>query len=163
MRPPEPLNLEQSRAIPVDVETAYHGTMSLPLPTLFRHRYGPIPPVAATHNETGGWGAAGDTRTVALTGGGTMHEELTRVDPPRSFEYHLSRITGPLSPLVHHIDGRFRFEPVGTGTEVTWRWALHPRSVLATPVLPVFARLWRGYARRALEVLSDELLTGAGE
>lgn len=156
------LTLEKSRAIPVDVEVAYRGTLSLPLPTLFRRWYGPIPPIAATRDQTGGWNAAGDTRTVALTGGGTMHEELTNVDPPRSFEYTLSRITGLLSPMVQHIDGQFRFEPVGTGTRVTWRWVLHPRSALAAPVLPVFGRLWRGYARQALEVLSEELLGRAG-
>lgn len=34
---------------------------------------------------------------------------------------------------------------------MTWQWTIHPRSALAAPVLPVFARMWRGYARRVLE------------
>jgi hypothetical protein len=31
-------------------------------------------------------------------------------------------------------------------------------SALAAPALPVFARIWRGYANQALGVLSDYLL-----
>ncbi|WP_408066036.1 hypothetical protein [[Mycobacterium] zoologicum] len=37
------------------------------------------------------------------------------------------------------------------------RWTIHPRSPLATPVMPVFGRLWKGYARRALPQLADLL------
>lgn len=35
---------------------------------------------------------------------------------------------------------------------------IHPRSALAAPVLPVFARMWRGYARGVLEKLSALLV-----
>ena len=37
------------------------------------------------------------------------------------------------------------------------RWTIHPRSPLATPVMPVFGRLWKGYARRALAQLAHLL------
>ena len=46
--------------------------------------------------------------------------------------------------------------PAGTGTNVTWRWTIHPR--LTAPVLPVFGRMWKGYARQALEELSAQLV-----
>ena len=78
-------------------------------------------------------------------------------NPPRSFGYTLSDIKGPLAPLVGRLEGEWIFEPVGTGTRVTWRWTIHPRSALAAPVLPVFGRLWRGYARQSLEELSNQL------
>ena len=42
-----------------------------------------------------------------------MHEELTRVDPPQAFGYTLTEITGPLAPLVDHIDGEWLFDPGG--------------------------------------------------
>ena len=80
------------------------------------------------------------------------------MDPPRSFGYILSDIKGPLAPLVGRVEGEWIFEPVGTGTEVTWRWTIHPRSSLAAPALPVFGRLWRGYARQSLEELSNQLV-----
>jgi hypothetical protein len=152
------LVVEQSKAIPVSIEDAFTGTLPLPLPELFRHWYGPIPPIKQVRDQTGSWEAAGQTRTVLLTGGGSMREQLTGVDPPRSFSYTLTHIKGPMAPLVSHVQGQWRFTAAGTGTEVTWRWTIHPRSALATPLLPVLGRLWHGYARRALEELSAQMI-----
>ncbi|HEU0190031.1 MAG TPA: SRPBCC family protein [Mycobacterium sp.] len=148
------LVVEQSRSIPVTVEDAFAGTLPLPLPTLFRHWYGPIPPIKAVREQTGDWDAAGRARTVLLTGGGSMRERLTEIDAPHSFDYTLTEITGPMAPLVRLIEGQWQFTPDGDGTRVTWRWSIHPRSVLSTPALPVLGWLWRGYARRALAELS---------
>jgi hypothetical protein len=159
----QPLVVEQSRAIPVSVADAFAGTLPMPLPTLFRRWYGPIPPIKEVVDQRGAWDAAGQTRTVMLTGGGSMREALTRVDAPRSFGYALSNITGPMSPLVSGVDGEWLFNPVGTGTLVTWRWSIHPRSRLAAPALPAFGLLWRGYARQALEELSNNLVAGSTE
>ena len=111
-------------------------------------------------NQTGDWDTVGQTRTVALTGGGGMREELTLVEPPHAFGYTLTEFKGPLSPLVSKVDGEWLFAPNEKGTTVTWRWTIHPRSRFAAPALPVFARLWRGYARRALEELARLLAAG---
>jgi len=115
--------MEQSHAIPVDVGTAFERTLSVPLPTIFSRRYGPISPVKAVRDQTGDWATVGQTRTVVQPGGGSMREELTVVDAPRVLGYALSGVTGPLAPLVEHIDGEWVFAPIGTGTTVTWRWA----------------------------------------
>ncbi|MDZ4265059.1 MAG: SRPBCC family protein [Mycobacterium sp.] len=155
---PGPHVMEQSRAIPVDVDTAFRRTLPMPLPTLFSRWYGPISPVKDVRDQDGEWVTAGQTRTVVQVGGGSMREELTLVDAPNVFGYTLSGVTGPLAPLVDHIDGEWRFAPVGTGTEVTWRWVVHPKSAAAALAMPAFARLWRGFARQALEQLSAELL-----
>lgn len=152
------LEVEQSRDIPVGVDDAFHSTLLMPLPTLFRRWYGPIPPISRVLHQSGEWNNAGQSRTVVLTGGGTVREDLTHVDPPRKFGYTLSEIKGPLAPLVGLVDGEWQFEPAGTGTRVTWRWIIHPRSRLAAPALPVFGWLWRGYARQALEDLSARLV-----
>ncbi|UXA16964.1 SRPBCC family protein [Mycobacterium sp. SMC-4] len=155
---PEAHLMEQSRAIPVDLETAYRRTLPIPLPTLFSRWYGPIAPIKAVRDQSGDWSAVGQTRTVVQVGGGTMREELTAVDAPHAFGYTLSGITGALAPLVDHIDGQWLFAPAGTGTEVTWRWTVYPRSAAAALAMPAFARLWRGFARLSLEQLSHELL-----
>jgi hypothetical protein len=154
----QPLVVEQSRAIPVGREEAFRDMVPMPLPILFRRWYGPIPPVKDVRGQTGDWDAVGQSRTVVLTGGGSMREELTHFDPPNSFEYTLTDIKGPMAPLVGRVDGEWRFDPVGTGTKVTWRWTIHPRSALSAPALPVFGRLWSGYARQALEELSNQLV-----
>lgn len=128
------------------------------LPTLFNRWYGPLPPIKAVRDQTGEWDGVGQTRTIALAGGGTMRETLTEIHPGQSFGYTITSITGPMASLIDHVEGKWIFEPYGTGTRVTWRWTLHPKSVFSAPVLPVFARLWRGYANGALESLSDYLV-----
>lgn len=154
----EPVHVEQSRAIPVPVEDAFRRTLPLPLTDLFRRWHGPIPPIKAVRDQDGEWGTVGQTRTIALTGGGSMREELTRIDPPSSFGYRLTELTGALGPLVDHVVGEWAFAPKGTGTEVTWRWTLYPKSRVTRPGVVALGKLWPGYARKALAELSDHLL-----
>jgi hypothetical protein len=67
-----------------------------------------------------------------------------------------------MKPLVGGIDGAWSFEAVGTGTRVTWSWELEPASAVAGYLMPVFGKLWAGYARQALENLEDLLLRRPG-
>jgi hypothetical protein len=153
------LAVEQSRVIPVSVEKAFDGTLPLPLTRIFSHWYGPIGPIKEVRDQTGEWDTAGQTRVVMLTPSGSFHEELTSLNPPHSFGYALTGITGPLGLLVGRADGQWRFAASGSATEVTWRWNIHARSALTAPLLPALGMLWKGYARRSLETLST-LLTG---
>ncbi|MBV8786489.1 MAG: SRPBCC family protein [Mycobacterium sp.] len=147
----------ESRVVAVGVEDAFGRTLPAPLPVVFSRRRGVFPPVKDVRDQTGGWDAPGQTRTVLLAGGASMREELTSVDPPRSFGYRLTTITGPLALLVDHVVGKWFFAPVAGGTEITWRWDIHPRSALAARLLPLFARLWKGYARQVLADLEAML------
>jgi hypothetical protein len=151
------ITVEQSRAVPVELRRAFDVTLPIPLTTIFSRRYGLLPPVKEIRGQDGVWGRVGQSRTVVTSDGGTMRELLTEVDSPHSFSYCLSDITGPLRPLVDGIDGRWEFSPQGTGTLITWRWTLHPRG-LGARVMPLVTLMWRGYARQALERLSDHLL-----
>ena len=153
------LDVQQSRVIPVSVDDAFAGTLPLPLTTIFSHWYGPIGPIKEVRGQTGEWDTAGQTRVVMLTPSGSFQEELTSLDPPHSFGYALTGVTGPLGLLVGRADGEWRFTPSGSATTVTWRWNIHARSALTAPLLPVLGRLWKGYARKSLETLSA-LLTG---
>ena len=154
----KPLVVDQSRTIPLGQEDVFRDMVPMPLPELFRRWYGPIPPIKEVRGQTGDWDSVGQSRTVVLVGGGSMLEQLTQFDPPHSFGYTLSDIMGPLSPLVGRVDGVWDFEPTGSGTNVTWRWTIHPRSGLTAPLLPVFGKLWKGYARQSLEELSKQLV-----
>ncbi len=153
-----PISVEQSRAIPVTVRDAFRGTLPAPLPTLFSRRFGLLPPVREVRGQAGPWGAVGQERTVVTTDGGTMREVLTDIEAPQAFGYRLSDITGPMRPLVDHVEGRWTFASAGTGTLVTWGWTMYPRGAGAL-VLPVIAKMWRSYARQALEQLSDLLVS----
>ncbi|HEY3996234.1 MAG TPA: SRPBCC family protein [Mycobacterium sp.] len=149
----------ESRVVAVGAEDAFGRTLPAPLPAVFSRRRGIFPPVKQVRDQTGGWDAPGQTRTVLLAGGASMREELTSVDPPRSFGYRLTKITGPLALLVDHVLGKWFFTPAAGGTEITWRWDIHPKSRPASWVLPLFARLWKGYARHVLADL-EAMLTG---
>jgi hypothetical protein len=151
------LVVEESRLIPVPVGEAFHRTLPMPLPELFKRWHGPIPPIKEVRDQTGAWDAAGQTRTVLLAGGGSMREELTSVDAPRSFGYLLTKVRGPMTLLVDHVVGEWIFTPAEGGSEVTWRWTIHRKSILTAWALPLFARIWKGYARLALGDLSDAL------
>jgi len=153
----EPLAVAQSLTIPIGQQDVFRDMVPMPLPSLFRRWYGPIPPIKETRDQTGDWNAVGQSRTVVLVGGGSMREELTAFNPPHAFGYTLSDIKGPLAPLVGRVDGELIFEPLGSGTTVTWRWNIHPRSRFTAPLLPVFGRLWKGYARQSLQELSAQL------
>jgi hypothetical protein len=155
---PQPVTVQHSRAVPVPVDTAFARVLPMPLTLIFSRRYGPLPPVRRV-DQQGEWAHVGQVRTIVTSDGGTMREELLTVDPPHSFGYRLTDLTGPLKPLVSAVDGQWIFREAGTGTEITWQWTLHPRSAMSARLMPVVARLWRGYARQALEELSDRLVT----
>jgi len=148
------LTVAESRVVAVPAAEAFARTLPVPLPALFNRWHGPFPPIRQVSEQTGGWDAAGQTRTVRLAGGASMREELTVVDPPRSFGYRLTDIGGPMALLVDHVVGEWLFDPKGDGTEITWRWHIHARSPLTSWALPLFGSLWKGYARRSLANLS---------
>lgn len=154
-----PVTVEQSRAIPVVPQRAFEVTLPIPLTDIFSRRYGLLPPIKDVRRQDGPWGQVGQSRTVLTTDGGTMRERLIDVDAPRSFSYQLSDISGPLRPLVDTIDGRWEFVSRGTGTVITWRWTLHPSGQVAARIVPLIGLMWHGYARQALELLSERLLT----
>lgn len=87
-----------------------------------------------------------------------MREELTAVEAPKEFRYRITDLTGPLKVLAISVDGAWRLEPAGTGATITWRWTVHPASSVAAVAMPVFGRLWQGYAALALTELDGVLL-----
>ena len=153
-----PLNVQESRAVPVPVEEAYRRVLPAPLTEVFDHWYGPIPSVREVTDQEGEWGTVGQSRTIRTADGGSMREELTTVEPPLGFGYTISDVTGPMKLLVSTLEGSWRFEPAGTGVRITWAWTIHPASQLAEVAMPLFGWLWKGYARQALEGLERRLL-----
>jgi hypothetical protein len=152
----ESLVVDESRVVAVAAEDAFRRTLPAPLPQVFRRWHGPFPPIKGVSEQTGAWDAPGQTRIVRMAGG-SVREQLTNVDPPRSFGYRLGDVKGPMALLVDHVVGEWIFRPVTGGTEITWRWDIHARSRLSSRALPLFGRMWKGYARQVLEDLSTIL------
>ena len=143
--------LVKARTFPVSVERAYDIVLTTPLPEIFGRRYFAIAPIKQVTGQDDEWGVSvGQSRTIHLSDGGTMQETLTVLDSPRRFGYTMSNITGMMKPLVSAADGTWTFDAAGTGVRVTWTWEVTPTSV-GRAAMPVFARLWSGYARQAME------------
>ncbi len=151
------LHLSQSRAVPVPVDEAFVGVLEHPLPEIFRRRMLAMPPIREVRGQIGPWREVGQTRTIVTADGGTLLETLTSVERPHRAAYSIGDVRGPMRPLVERIEGRWTFEPVGTGTRITWQWDVTPTTA-GRLAMPVFARMWRGYARQALEEVESVLL-----
>jgi hypothetical protein len=154
------VSVAESRSVPPTVAEAYDRTIVTPLPEIFAHRHLALPRIVRVQEQEGTWGGPiGQTRTILTSDGGSMRETLTIVDRPHRFGYRIDVLSGPMRPLVSHLDGRWAFEPGGSRTTITWSWDLHPRSVLTTPLVVVIGRMWHGYARHALVTLESILVT----
>ncbi|MCU1399324.1 MAG: hypothetical protein JWN62_2433 [Acidimicrobiales bacterium] len=150
--------LEMSRTFPVNVEDAYDAVLTTPLTDLFSRHYGVIARIKAVEDQEGEWGrAAGQTRTIRLADRGTMRETLTVIERPQRFGYTISDVTGAMKALIATADGTWRFEPAGTGARVTWRWDVTPTNV-GRLAMPLFSRLWLGYARQAMDRIEQILV-----
>ena len=152
--------VSESRTVHVPLEAAYAGTVAVPLPDVFCHRYLAMPPVVGVDGQDGEWGReVGQTRTIRTSDGGSMVETLTVVDAPHRFAYRIDRLRGPMRPLVRRLDGAWTFESTGSGTTITWSWDITATSALTRPLVAVVGRMWHGYARAALATLESLLTT----
>lgn len=145
------VHLSYSRTFPADPERAFEELLPFDLAQLFSRRYAAIPPIKSVRDQVGAWGTPAQTRTIALADGGTMREELLEVTPSTRFAYRITGITGPMKPLVDSLDGAWEFEPAGTGVRITWSWKLTPAGRLSSLAMPVFRRMWQGYARQGFD------------
>jgi hypothetical protein len=150
--------LAYSRSYPAGVKRAFDEVLPFDLTRLLDQRYLAIPSVKAVTGQAGEWGSLGQTRTIHLSGGGSMLEELTEVTPAKRFAYHLSEITGPMKALVEGVDGAWAFERAGTGVRITWSWTVHPRGRVGELAMPAFRRMWGGSARLAFDNLEKLLV-----
>jgi hypothetical protein len=151
---PTPVSVQQSHTLALSQAQAYQLALTAPLPEVFRRRHLLLPPIREVRDQPEPWGASvGQSRTIVTTDGGTMVEELVVLEPDERFGYVLSRVTGPMKPLVSSIEGQWSMVPAGPGTTITWAWTIHPRSALTAPVVRLLGSMWHTYAAQGLREL----------
>jgi len=150
-------HVSASRSVPVPFEGALERVLHHPLPEFFSRRYAALPAIKEVVLDGDSFAEVGDSRVIVLSDGGRLGERLTLVDSPHAFGYRITPISGPLKPLVSEVQGLWTFEPSGTGTRIGWSWTVTPSRV-GRVAMPAFARMWRGYARQALEEIERVLL-----
>ncbi|MDQ1540544.1 MAG: hypothetical protein QOH29_1270 [Actinomycetota bacterium] len=123
--------------VPIDLETIFKRWLLLP-------------GVRGVRDQSGPWDAAGRTRIVELGDGTEVPEQLTRVEPRRSFAYRVGPFPRPLGLLATAAEGEWLFSPERAGTSVRWTYRFFPRPGFRLVIRTCVAPMWRGYARRAL-------------
>ena len=146
-----PVTFRASRTSACSPDHAFAVVLPAPLTEIFDRRHLALPPISEVRDQDGPWERPGQTRTIVLADGATMHERLVAVQAPGGFDYELTGLSGPLGLLVRRIEGRWAFDAAGGGTLVTWTWTVHPRGPLARPAVLALRALWDGYARLGLE------------
>lgn len=146
--------MQVSRIVALPYEEALERFVPIPLTDIFDRRHLALPPISRVEAPEGRFDQVGQSRTIHLADGGSMVETITVVSPPTEFGYRIDRVRGPLKPLAKEIHGLWTFAPAGDGTRIGWRWEVRP-TLLARPLMPVFAAMWRGYAAKALERVSE--------
>lgn len=150
--------VEASRLVAVEPTEAFDRLIAARLPEVFARRYAAFPSVREVIDAPDEWGTVGQTRTILLADGGRLRETLTSVERPQSYTYVLDDIHGRLRPFVGTVEGVWSVTPEGTGARIGWVWTLHPKAPPARLTLNVIARMWKGYADRALLELETILM-----
>ena len=126
-------------------------------PSRFYPKFGPIPAIVKVEDQTGPWDAAGQSRKLTLSDGGTVIERLTLVEAPRRFTYHLADFTGFFGNLVAFADAEWDFDAAVEGTRVRWTYTFHAQPQRGWVVRLVVVLFWARYMRRVLPGLIDEV------
>lgn len=113
--------------------------------------------MVAVRDQTGAWDAAGQTRTLQLSNGGTVVETVQLVDRPGFFAYELTGFTGLFGLLVDHARAEWRFDAADGGTLITWTYSFEARRGCGGIVALIVRFAWAGYMRRVMDGLVAEV------
>jgi polyketide cyclase/dehydrase/lipid transport protein len=113
--------------------------------------------VAKTSGTTGPWDKPGSYRTVHLSDGNTLREEVTAATTPDYFAYKLNDFSHPIvKRLLRGAGGQWWFTDEGGGTHVKWTYAVEPASALASLLLVPLVRFqWRRYMQAAMDAIKS--------
>ena len=117
--------------------------------TRFYPKSGVLPAVVEVRDQTGGWDAAGQTRTVVMSDGGTFTETLRVVTEP-VFAYDLTEFTGFFGLLVARARSEWRVAADGEGTTISWTYAFTSKPGGGLLVAAIVRLAWAGYMRTVL-------------
>jgi hypothetical protein len=128
--------------------------------TRFYPRSGVLPAVVAVRDQTGGWDAAGQTRTLVLSDGGTVRETLRVVTEPL-FAYDLSDFTGVFGVLVAGARSEWRVVAEGEGSSIAWTYAFTSKPGWGLVLAAIVSLAWAPYMRKVLPPIAASTLTTA--
>jgi hypothetical protein len=145
------LSTEARIVVDRDLESVYAYVTNVNRLGEWVRRRGLIPGVERGTVVGGGRTEVGALRRLHMTDGSTLNEEILEMAPPRLFRYQLTGFGVPFRWLVRHAEGRWSFDPEGSGTRVTWRFTATLRSPAVLPLaLPLVNGLMQNNMRAGL-------------
>jgi hypothetical protein len=122
-------------------------------PTKFYPRSGVLPAVVEVREQTGGWDAAGQTRIIVLSDGGTVFETLRSATAPL-FSYDLTHFTGLFGILVAGAHSDWTVVREGGKSAISWTYSFTSRPGRGFIVAALVRLAWGPYMRRVLPAIA---------
>jgi len=126
-------------------------------PVGFYPRFGPLPAVVDVKDQTGAWDAAGQTRTLVLSDGGSVVEHTRIVERPSFFAYELTDFQKLFGHLVSGARAEWTFTDVEGYTRISWSYEFHPYPRAGLLVGAIVKLFWAPYMRRVLPGIIAEV------
>jgi len=116
-----------------------------------------LPGVVRTTGTSGPWDVPGSYRTIHLTDGNTVREQVTAADTPDSFAYVVTDFTsGMIRRMVKEARGKWRFTDNGKGTNIEWTYTAESKAWWSMIILyPVIKILWNRYMKAGVRIIQE--------
>jgi hypothetical protein len=112
-----------------------------------------LPGVVTVRDQTGGWDAVGQTRTLVLTDGATVKETL-RVATEPVVAYDLSHFTGFFGTLVAGGRSEWRVDERPGGSGIEWTYTFTAKRGRGVIVAAIMRLAWARYMRSVLPAIA---------
>jgi hypothetical protein len=122
-------------------------------PTKFYPKSGVLPAVVEVRDQAGGWDAAGQTRILVLSDGGTVLETLRSAEVP-VFAYDLTRFTGVFGLLVAGARSEWTVADEGGRSAISWTYSFTSRRGRGFIVAALVRLAWGPYMHRVLPAIA---------
>lgn len=135
-----------------DPHTTWDITLQTP-PTEFYPKYGPLPAVVSVKGQPPTWDAVGYTRTLGLSDGGSVLEEITDCTRGLFFGYTLTKFDRLFGRLISGAHAEWTFTAEGDGTRIRWTYNFYPlpgRGLIVSAIVNIF---WTRYMRHILPAI----------
>lgn len=134
--------------------SAWDAFVPIDLTSLFTGK-GPLPAVVEVFGQDGRWDVVGRSRSVRLSDGSELREEITSVQNPdgrsAQFAYVVTGFSGLIGVVTDQATGEWSFTRNGEQTLIIWTYNFRPRGFLAAmPLMLIVRVLWSTYMRDAL-------------
>jgi hypothetical protein len=126
-------------------------------PVGFYPKFGPLPAVIEVKNQTGGWDAAGQTRQLMLSDGGSVIEHTRYVERPSFFAYELTDFQKIFGRLVESARAEWTYTETLDGTRISWRYTFFPRPGTRWILAAFVGNFWAPYMKKVLPGIIAEV------